>query len=237
MSYRCQVVGCVRKTDRKHRMCNMCREDPDDRRRRSREASARYRLRTSNGTRRQNPLGPRAPCACGKPPYSCGMCRPCYTKARPATWAGQKTANAAYSKAHREEARAATQAWRETNRDRDRANARRRRAEKPAEVKAANKRWRDTSPVYRASCARRRALKRGAYGIVTHQEWEELCGLYEGTCPRCKRACSKFTQDHIVPISAGGLHYIWNLQPLCLSCNCSKREKPEGYYPPPCYAR
>jgi len=30
------------------------------------------------------------------------------------------------------------------------------------------------------------------------------------------------TIDHVVPLSKGGTNYIWNLQPLCRSCN-SKR--------------
>lgn len=134
------------------------------------------------------------------------------------------------------DARRRTQTWRERNRDRDRANAARRRSEKPAECRAAIKRWEQANP---DACLRYRTNRRArlAGGSFSREEWRELCGLYEGTCPRCRRAVKRFTVDHIIPLVLGGSNYIWNVQPLCKSCNSSKRTSLEPWYPPPCFSR
>ena len=35
--------------------------------------------------------------------------------------------------------------------------------------------------------------------------------------------------DHIIPVSRGGTDYLWNLQPLCASCNLLKGNRPMSY--------
>lgn len=50
-------------------------------------------------------------------------------------------------------------------------------------------------------------------------------------CLRC-RTSFRLTIDHIVPVAKGGTNAEENLQTLCKSCNCSKRDREE-----PAYAR
>lgn len=121
------------------------------------------------------------------------------------------------------------------NAELSRARSRQRRADKPEEVAASFKRWAARNPECIAAVAqRRRARKREAAGSFTKQEWQDRCREYGNQCPRCKGTYLKLTIDHIVPLSKGGTNYIWNLQPLCGSCNSSKRVETK-FYPPPWY--
>lgn len=53
---------------------------------------------------------------------------------------------------------------------------------------------------------------------------KDLNRLYSSCCVNCGSS-ENISLDHIVPISRGGRHSIGNLQPLCRSCNSSKRDK------------
>ena len=71
---------------------------------------------------------------------------------------------------------------------------------------------------------KRRRILRLVQGRHSLKEWLELRASTKGICPCCKKkvGLSKLSLDHIIPISKGGTDYIWNIQPLCLSCNSSK---------------
>lgn len=62
------------------------------------------------------------------------------------------------------------------------------------------------------------------YWSYKNQEWIDLCNKYENKCVCCKKE-TKLTIDHIIPLSKWWLNIISNLQPLCKSCNSSKRNK------------
>lgn len=93
-----------------------------------------------------------------------------------------------------------------------------------------HRKWVKANPEkIKARNSRRRALKLNAAGDFTGNEFKELCEYYHSTCLCCGRDDVKLTADHIVPLSGGGSNDIDNIQPLCVSCNCSKGTKTIDY--------
>lgn len=72
-----------------------------------------------------------------------------------------------------------------------------------------------------ASRRQRRLEKARARGTHTEDEWQSLLIFCGEICARCGRS-ENLHKDHILPISRGGCDCIYNLQPLCRSCNCGK---------------
>ncbi|WP_164494826.1 HNH endonuclease [Streptomyces sp. ADI96-15] len=81
----------------------------------------------------------------------------------------------------------------------------------------------------RARRARYRARKAAAPGGgVSLAEWIALRDSY-GCCLKCLRTDVPLEPDHVVPLVHGGRDHIDNIQPLCRSCNSSKRAKGTDY--------
>jgi len=73
------------------------------------------------------------------------------------------------------------------------------------------------------------ARRRNALGSWTAEEWIILCEQYGNKCLCCGRGDVGLTADHITPLSKGGTNYIWNIQPLCRSCNSKKHTRSDNY--------
>lgn len=74
------------------------------------------------------------------------------------------------------------------------------------------------------------AKKRGVAGRLTYKEWLDLCDKYGNKCLRCGRIDVKLTIDHVIPLNPGS-NTIDNIQPLCGSCNSTKRRRTIDYRP------
>lgn len=79
----------------------------------------------------------------------------------------------------------------------------------------------------RLRARRRRARQMGAAGRHTFAEWRDLCTKYGNCCLACggREPDISLTVDHIIPLSKGGADSIDNIQPLCHSCNSSKKDR------------
>jgi 5-methylcytosine-specific restriction endonuclease McrA len=112
------------------------------------------------------------------------------------------------------------------------AYAREYRLKNPEKMKLLNKEWRSNHPeemqVYES---RRRAKKLGNGGTHTANDWRMIKAMYGNKCVACGREGGVLTQDHIKPIALGGSDGIENIQPLCKSCNSSKRITEIDYRP------
>ena len=74
----------------------------------------------------------------------------------------------------------------------------------------------------------RYAWEKGAEGNYTAEDFKMLCKEFHYRCACCGRKV-KLEADHIVPLSKGGSNNIDNIQPLCKSCNSSKKDRTIDY--------
>jgi len=74
----------------------------------------------------------------------------------------------------------------------------------------------------------RHSRLRGAHGEITLGQWERLVAKHNFRCVCCGFV-RPLERDHVIPVSKGGSNDISNIQPLCRSCNASKRDKIMDY--------
>lgn len=137
-----------------------------------------------------------------------------------------------WREAHREERREAQRRYAAANPEKVRETVRRYAAAHRVENRERKRRYREANPgstaIYEAC---RRARKRAAGGSFSRAEWNALKARYDYRCLRCGKQEPeiKLTMDHVIPLSKGGRHVADNIQPLCLSCNCSKQTNHYDY--------
>lgn len=74
---------------------------------------------------------------------------------------------------------------------------------------------------------RYRSRHRSAIGDFTLRQWEDLKRQYDYTCLCCgkQEPDIKLVPDHVIPLTwEGSSNLIENIQPLCTSCNSTKRD-------------
>jgi hypothetical protein len=86
---------------------------------------------------------------------------------------------------------------------------------------------------------KRREFKNNCTHSFSIKEWKQKCKSCDGFCPYCNKAFDnylhKLTMDHIISLSKAseifkltGKRFVYTIddvQPMCLSCNCSKQDK------------
>lgn len=72
-----------------------------------------------------------------------------------------------------------------------------------------------------------RKRRREIPGSHTLSEWEATKRAHAFRCAVCNKR-KALTRDHIIPVTRGGSDDITNIQPLCLSCNASKGNRPDS---------
>lgn len=85
-----------------------------------------------------------------------------------------------------------------------------------------------------ADRSKNRAKNVNIFGSYSANEWENLKAKYNFKCLSCgkKEPEVVLTADHIVPISNdNSSNYIFNIQPLCRTCNSAKGDKILDYRP------
>lgn len=102
--------------------------------------------------------------------------------------------------------------------------------EKKQRIYATQSNYRSRFPEKRAAIRhRRRARIQSSSEHFTSAEWLALLDRCDHKCLACGSDDRKLTVDHVVPLSLGGSNGIHNIQPLCGSCNSSKKNRVIDY--------
>lgn len=145
-----------------------------------------------------------------------------------------KAKNAEYRERNREAIRSYNAAYRRSNRALLKERQRQWRLANPEDYRAIHRRWKQANKAkVNAATHRRRARLAGCAENYTAAEWVALVKACDRRCLCCGRQEPeiKLTVDHIVPVSEGGSNAVWNIQPLCKSCNSAKHTKTLDFRP------
>lgn len=127
-----------------------------------------------------------------------------------------------YYRTHKAEVQAIAKSWRADNPDRVKTNTRRYRLAHVEE--------------HRVDGAKRRALKAQApIGSFTGKDWAAMKAAYGYRCVYCQHK-KPLTQDHVIPLTKGGIHDKSNIVPACRSCNSRKNTRQAPSFQPVLYA-
>lgn len=109
------------------------------------------------------------------------------------------------------------------HKNKDKVKARKSSPHYKAVASISHKRWAQLNPeLINAKNHRYLANKNNAKTFYIRESF--LQRLYKSVCVACGSK-ENIVADHIIPLSRGGDNSEGNLQPLCHSCNCSKKNK------------
>lgn len=140
----------------------------------------------------------------------------------------KKTWSKQYYLKNKEKVNATVKKWRKENKEKMKIIRRRWRVKNQERNRKLANDWAKKNKEYIAhNHIIQKAKRRGAKGFHSLEEWNKVKEKFNYTCQMCNRKepIIKLTRDHIIPINKGGANYISNIQPLCVSCNCSKGDK------------
>ena len=119
-------------------------------------------------------------------------------------------------------------AYRETHREQARQRSKDYYSKNKERAAIYGKRWWQVNPD-KVSAYHHKRRARSRVGLhFSGSEWSDLKRFYGENCLCCQQS-RKLTADHIIPLSQGGSNGIWNIQPLCRSCNSKKGVKTIDY--------
>lgn len=143
-----------------------------------------------------------------------------------------------YRLKHLEKVREICRQWRENNKEAarisrrktheryqesERAYKRQYRLAHLEDTKARTKRWKhENLNKLRDNEQRRRTRAKGLVATLTGSQWAGILKAYRYRCAYCGKHVGKLTQDHVIPIVAGGAYSVENIVPACRACNSSK---------------
>lgn len=86
------------------------------------------------------------------------------------------------------------------------------------------KQWRENNPEKQFNkCTKRRQLEESQGNGITKEQWYEMMEFFEWKCAYSGVVLNKNrTIDHIIPLSKGGEHEVWNCVPMHRNYNTSK---------------
>jgi len=128
-----------------------------------------------------------------------------------------------------EEALAASEAEREEHLKADRASGLIYREAHKEEIHIRQRAYRQTpkgKELERRQNHRRLAREAGVPATLTQTEWQASLDFFGNCCAYCGDSDVSLSQEHIVPLSAGGGYVAENVVPACSRCNESKHKKP-----------
>jgi 5-methylcytosine-specific restriction endonuclease McrA len=120
------------------------------------------------------------------------------------------TRNKTWNAAHSDRIAEVSKQWDKANPQRRKENGARWQKENPEKVKAI--------------FSKHKTEKTQAGGYFTTEEWFTLCFAVGFKCLCCGEK-KPLEADHVIPVSKGGTSWLWNIQPLCRSCNAKKSDK------------
>lgn len=129
-----------------------------------------------------------------------------------------------YRLSHPEQVSAAYAKWREANREHVAAYGKHYRETHKKQIYLQILRWKKNNPAKVRAYHLKRIEMTGKQRRLPQHEWLVIKQRYYSRCVYCGASDRPLTQDHVIPLSKGGLHDASNVVPACRQCNSRKRD-------------